>query len=236
MKKRPSVKANKVTETEGGGTSDVCSGRGPEGIEHVVAGNVTISALLCGFMLLFIGFVLQDCKHPTLLQHLCLFLAALFLEYFYWAMAKSWNLLAVRTMATTGDRIVKDQLASGPAFAAFKVLWTFQGSLFLGSNLLFTIVTLYSATQSLLNVAPILAGFAAGFLLCAFHSKVQWRKTWQGWSQWDKSVYLGEPISSKDMSRYQRMFALLMGEITEDPTKEKSAPEQRSQGNTRQPH
>jgi hypothetical protein len=191
----------------------------PVGVDNVVNGSITISGLMTGFMLIFIGLVLQDCKTPSWLQLFCLFLASVFLEYFYWVMAKSWNLLSVRVMARTGDRILNGEITQGPALAAFKVLWTFHDMIFLGSRLLFLIVAIYGWTQSWYNPLTIVLGFGIGWMLCAYMSlSRRWKTTWRQWSSWDKSVYLGEPISLASLSRWERFLARQMGEIQEKAT------------------
>jgi len=176
-------------------------------LDSVVGGSITISALLAGFVLVFVGLVLTDGANPSVLQLLTLFIATLLFEFFYRAMVRSWSLLAVRALARIGDRILDGSLKSGPEYAAFRLLWAFQPKLYQGSWLILTLMVLYGATKSWWNVLPIVAGFLAGLLFYSVLAERLWKRTWRRCSAWDKRVYLGdESIPPEKLPLHQRFF------------------------------
>jgi len=175
-------------------------------LDSVVGGSITISALLAGFVLVFVGLVLADGSNPSVLQLLTLFIAALLFEFFYRAMVKSWNLLAVRALAKVGDRILDGSLKSGPEYAAFRLLWAFQPKLYQASWLILALMVLYGATKSWWNVLPIVAGFLTGLLFYSVLAERFWKRTWRRCSAWDKCVYLGEPTPPEKLPLHQRFF------------------------------
>ncbi|MBE3063549.1 MAG: hypothetical protein IMZ69_00850 [Spirochaetes bacterium] len=175
-------------------------------LDSVVSGSITISALLAGFVLVFVGLVLSDAANPSLLQLLTLFLASLLFEFFYRAMVKSWNLLAVRALARIGDRILDGSLKEGPEYAAFRALWAFQPKMYQGSWLMLALMALYGATKSWWNVLPIVAGFLTGLVFYSVLAERSWKRTWRRCSAWDKSVYLGELTLPGRLPFHQRLF------------------------------
>lgn len=187
-----------------------------KGLDSVINGSVTISALLTGFMLLFIGLVVQDSREQSWLHYACLFVGSALLEYFYRAMVKGWNLLAVRTLAETADRIVSGRLDSGPDRAAFRVLWGFQPNLVHASWFILLLVVLYSATKSLWNVPVAIGGFLTGLLMYAIVGERGWLKTWQRYGEFDEMIYLGKiPPRLEDVSWRFRVYLRLFGILGE---------------------
>jgi len=178
-------------------------------LDSVVTGSITISALIAGFVLIFIGFVLTDSSKPSVLQLLTLFVGSLLFEFFYRAMVKSWNLLAVRGFAKIGDQILDGSLKSGREHAAFRVIWAFQPKLFQGSWLLLVLMALYGATKSWWNVLAIVVGFLFGLGFYSVHAERSWKKTWRRCRAWDKVVYLGDPIPHEKMPFHQWLFTLI---------------------------
>jgi hypothetical protein len=176
-------------------------------LDSVVGGSITISALLAGFVLVFIGLVLADGMNPNLLQLLTLFVATLLFEFFYRAMVKSWNLLAVRALAKVGDRVLDGSLKSGPEYAGFRLLWAFQPKPYQASWLILVLMVLYGATKSWWNVLPIVAGFLTGLLFYSVLAERFWKRTWRRCSAWDKRVYLrDESIPPEKLPLHHRFF------------------------------
>ena len=175
-------------------------------LDPVVSGSITISALLAGFVLVFVGLVLADAAIPSLLQLLTLFVATMLFEFFYRSMVKAWNLLAVRALAHIGDRILDGSIKNGPQYAAFRCLWAFQPRLYQGSWLILALMALYGATKSWWNVLPIVGGFLTGLLFYSVFAERAWWKTWQRCSAWDKCIYLGEPTEPENLPFHQRLF------------------------------
>ncbi len=176
-------------------------------LDSVVSGSITVSALLSGFVLVFVGLVLSEAADPSLPEVLTLFVASLLFEFFYRAMTKSWNLIAVRALARIGDRVLDGSLREGPEYAAFRTLWAFQPKLYQGSWLILAVMALYGATKSWWNVPPVVAGFLTGLLFYSVLAERSWKRTWRRCSAWDKWIYLGEPTSLEKIPLHQRLFA-----------------------------
>lgn len=175
-------------------------------IKDVIGGSITISALLAGFVLIFIGLILADAKEPSWLQLTTLFFAVMLFEFFYRAMVKGWNLMAVRTMADIGDQILEGKITKGPDYAAFRSLWVFQPKLYQGSWLILIVMVLYGASKSWWNVLPIMAGFLTGLVFYSVLAERSWIRTWQRCSAWDRLIYLGESERAEHIRWHQRLF------------------------------
>ena len=199
--------------------SDDFERTGCEGLEAVISGSVNISALLTGFMLVFLGLVLGDSKDPSWIQLACLFCTTALLEFFYRAMVRGWNLLAVRAMAETGDRILDGTIKDGPDYAAFRALWGFQPKLYQGSWFILVVVTLYGTTKSLWNIPALILGFLGGLVLYIVIGEWGWLKTWRRCSAWDKSIYLGQPLSPELLPLHQRLFLRMFSARGQPPHK-----------------
>lgn len=176
-------------------------------IDNVVNGSITISGLLAGFMLLFIGLIVNDTDGLTLIRLISISVAMAFLEFFYRAMVKSWNLLAIRTMSEIGDKIIKGELKNGPNYAAFRALWSFQPKLFQGSWILLLVISLYCSSKSIITLPYIIGGFLLGLIYYSITGERRWRKTWERCSKWDKAVMLGENIKVNSLPFHQRIFS-----------------------------
>lgn len=176
-------------------------------IDQVVNGSITISGLMAGFMLVFIGLLLDAEPNPNWIKHTSIFFATAFMEYFYRAMAKGWNISAIRTMYDVGDDILEGKLTSGSDYAAFRALWSFQPKLFQGSWFLLIVICLYGASKSEYYLISIISGFFFGLLYYSISGERRWLKTWKRCSRWDRAVMLGEELPISSLPWQQRIFA-----------------------------
>ena len=176
-------------------------------IDQVINGSITMSGLMAGFMLVFIGLSLDKEPNPTFIKQASIFFAMAFMEYFYRGMAKGWNITAIRTMYDIGDDILSGKLTKGSDYAAFRALWSFQPKLFQGSWFLLIITSLYAASQSTQYLFSIIPGFFFGLVYYSLSGERKWLKTWRRCNKWDKAVMLGEESLVNDLPWHQRIFA-----------------------------